>query len=135
MPAPAAGPTSASPPAGPAAACNGRDHDRDLVDHRRPTRAVQIIQRRDPAGLVPVPPPITVGRDTPTRRAISAFGSPSAASSTIRARCANPASTVEDRTNALSRDSSPSRSTKRRQQPTCLIVPKSHRKDIYDTRH
>jgi hypothetical protein len=55
---------------------------------------------------------ITVGRVIPTRRAISAFGRPSAASSTIRARCANPASTVEDRTNAVSLGSSPARRTR-----------------------
>ena len=55
---------------------------------------------------------ITVWRLIPTRRAISAFGRPSAASSTIRARCANPASTVEDRTSALRFSSSPARSTR-----------------------
>jgi hypothetical protein len=56
--------------------------------------------------------PITVGRDTPTRRPISAFGTPSAASSTIRARCARPASTVDDRVNAVNLDSSPARRTR-----------------------
>jgi len=55
--------------------------------------------------------PITVGRDAPTRRPISVFGTPSAASSTIRARCARPASTVEDRTNAVNFGSSPGRRT------------------------
>ena len=55
---------------------------------------------------------ITVGRVTPTRRAISAFGKPSAANSTIRARCANPASSVEDRTSTVSLNSSPARSTR-----------------------
>jgi len=34
------------------------------------------------------------------RRAISVFGTPSAASSTIRARCANPAGADVDRVNA-----------------------------------
>ena len=35
---------------------NCRDHDRHVVDHRRTTRAVQIAQRRYPAGLIPVAP-------------------------------------------------------------------------------
>ena len=35
---------------------NGRDHHRDIVDHRRTTRAVQIAKRRYPAGLIPVAP-------------------------------------------------------------------------------
>jgi hypothetical protein len=52
---------------------------------------------------------ITVGRDTPTRRPISAFGTPSAASSTIRARCAKPTSTVDDRTSAVNLALSPGR--------------------------
>jgi len=52
-----------------------------------------------------------VGRDTPTRRAISAFGTPSAASNTILARFAAAAVTVCDRTIAANRCSSPSRST------------------------
>ena len=41
--------------------------------------------------------PMTVGLLTPTRRTISAVPTPSAASNTIRARCANPARTDEDR--------------------------------------
>ena len=41
--------------------------------------------------------PITVGRDTPVTRAISAFGIPSAASSTIRARFASPDGTLGSR--------------------------------------
>ena len=39
----------------------------------------------------------TVGRDTPTRSAISAFSIPSEANNTIRARCASPARTDPDR--------------------------------------
>src|SRR5262249_9721032 len=39
----------------------------------------------------------TVCRDTPTRAAISVFDTPSAANSTIRARCARPALSVEAR--------------------------------------
>src|SRR5512144_3310672 len=38
----------------------------------------------------------TVGRDTPTRPAISVLGAPSPANSTVRARCASPAFTPED---------------------------------------
>src|SRR6516225_6943786 len=56
-------------------------------------------------------PPRFWGRETPTRRPISAFGTPWAASSTIRARCANPASTVEERTSEFNLDSSPTRRT------------------------
>jgi hypothetical protein len=52
----------------------------------------------------------TVCRVTPTRPAISVFDIPSAASSTIRARCAKPALIVEDRTHPASRSRSPSRS-------------------------
>jgi hypothetical protein len=54
---------------------------------------------------------ITVGRDTPTIDAIAVFDTPCAASNTIRARWAKPASTVEDRTKELSFGSSPARST------------------------
>jgi hypothetical protein len=50
----------------------------------------------------------TVGRETPTRSAIATFDSPSAASNTIRARCAAPAAIVEDRTCLLSTSRSPS---------------------------
>ena len=35
---------------------NGRDDHRDIVDHRRTTRAVQIAQRRYPARPIPVAP-------------------------------------------------------------------------------
>src|SRR3954451_6087085 len=42
----------------------------------------------------------TVGRDTPTLSAIAVFDSPSAASSTIPARCANPAGAVVERVSA-----------------------------------
>ena len=50
----------------------------------------------------------TVGREVPIRRAISAFDNPSAASNTIRARCANPARIELDRSIASSRGRSPS---------------------------
>ena len=56
--------------------------------------------------------PITVGRDTPTVRAICAFGIPSAASSTIRARLASPDGTLGSRASSSSRSRSPSRSTR-----------------------
>ena len=46
---------------------------------------------------------------TPTFSAIAVFEIPSAASNTIRARCANPARTLEDRVNDVSRSRSPSR--------------------------
>jgi hypothetical protein len=54
-------------------------------------------------------PPITVGRDTPTVRAIRAFGIPSAASSTIRARFARPDGTLGSRVRSPSLLRSPSR--------------------------
>jgi len=41
---------------------------------------------------------VTIGRDTPTRVAMSVFDTPSAASSTILARCANPARIDVERT-------------------------------------
>jgi hypothetical protein len=53
---------------------------------------------------------MTVWRVTPTRRAISAFGNPSAASNTIRVRPTRPAGADDDRVNARSRAPSPSRS-------------------------
>ena len=56
--------------------------------------------------------PITVGRDTSTVRAICAFGIPSAASSTIRARLASPDGTLGSRASSSSRSRSPSRSTR-----------------------
>jgi hypothetical protein len=45
--------------------------------------------------------PITVGRDTPTRSAISVLDTPSAASSTIRARRASPALIEDDHVHAF----------------------------------
>lgn len=56
---------------------------------------------------------VTVGRDTPTRAAISVFDTPSAASSTILARCANPARIDVDRTHDDNTCRSPSRTTNR----------------------
>jgi hypothetical protein len=53
----------------------------------------------------------TVGKLTPTRRPTSALLVPSAASNTIRARCANPAEIVEDRVHSRSLCSSPARNT------------------------
>ena len=52
-------------------------------------------------GGIPVPPTDHRGRETPTRRAISAFGRPSAANTTTRARCASPARPADDRTIAI----------------------------------
>jgi len=53
----------------------------------------------------------TVGKLTPTRRLTSALLVPSAASNTIRARCANPAGIVQDRVHSRSFCSSPARNT------------------------
>lgn len=54
---------------------------------------------------------VTVGRETPTRAAIAVLETPSAASSTILARCANSARIDDDRTHDNNRCSSPGRST------------------------
>ncbi len=54
---------------------------------------------------------VTVGRDTPTRAVIAVFDTPSAASNTILARCANPARIDDDRTHDDNRGPSPGRST------------------------
>ena len=76
---------------------------------------------------------VTVGRDTPTRAAISTLVNPSAASSTIRARCANPAWIVEARTQASSRSRSPFRKPKgATRTPQCLA---RHGKETYDAPH
>ena len=52
-----------------------------------------------------------MGKLTPTRRPTSALLVPSAASNTIRARCAKPAGIVEDRVHSRSLCSSPARNT------------------------
>ena len=57
-------------------ALHRRHHHRDIVDHRRTTGTIQITQRRIPPASYRLRHRITVGRDTPTRRAISAFGNP-----------------------------------------------------------
>lgn len=54
---------------------------------------------------------ITVCRVIPTRRPISVFGRPSAASNTIRARCTWPAGAVDERVSSRRRAPSPGRST------------------------
>jgi len=56
---------------------------------------------------------VTVGRDTPTREAISVFDTPSAASNTILARCANPTRIDVERTHDDNTCRSPSRTTNR----------------------
>lgn len=66
----------------------------------------------DSLGRVPVRHPITVGREVPAFSAIAVFATPSAASSTIRARCARPARTDVDRVNRASSSRSPSRNAK-----------------------
>ena len=58
---------------------------------------------------VTVPPGVTVCRATPTRPAISVLDTPSAASNTIRARCARPARIVLDRVHGSNSSRSPGR--------------------------
>jgi hypothetical protein len=72
----------------------------------RPARLV--VQPGHPTAFIGVRQSITVGRDTPTRLAISVLLTPSAASSTIRARCANPARSDDDRAQPVNRSRSPS---------------------------
>jgi hypothetical protein len=69
-----------------------------LVDLPRPPISRLIMQSRDRPASYRARLSTTVGRDAPVRRAISAFGVPSAASNTIRARCASPARIELDRT-------------------------------------
>ena len=77
--------------------------------------------------------PITVGRDTPISLAICAFGIPSAASSTIRARFARPEATLGRLARSVSRSRSPSRSTRARAKDTRQLSPGHHRPTSYDT--
>jgi len=65
---------------------------------------------------------ITVGRDTPASRAISAFGTPSAASRIIRARFASPDGTLGSRASSPSFSGRP-RAKAGQEQRTCSIVP------------
>jgi hypothetical protein len=100
----------------------GGHHDLDLVDLRRPTAARLILQGADPARVVAGPP---VHHRRPRRsgpRAISAFGNPSAANNTIRARNASPARIELDRSSPSNRGRSPSRRT-RGAATDMLIVP------------
>ena len=80
---------------------------------------------------------ITVGRDAPTLAAIAVFATPSAASNTIRARCARPARTDDARVNFTSRARSPSR--KRNATAGRFAIPALSQPNIrqinYDTRH
>jgi hypothetical protein len=62
----------------------------------RPDRGASCSPAR-PASAYRLRHWITVGRDTPSRRAIADVPSPSAAANTIRARNANPARTDDDR--------------------------------------
>ena len=120
----------------PAVIGQGRDHDLDLVDllpagrcaARRPAPAMPPRSYRSRQ-------PITVGRDTPTVRAISAFGIPSAASSTIRARFARPDGTLGSRASSASRSRSPSRSTRAGAKDMLHCPAHPDRKTTYNTRH
>ena len=68
-----------------------RQHDRDLVDLRRPARLRPIVQPGDPLGGIPLLPRDHRRLATPRPGARSrSCPTPSAASSTIRARCARP---------------------------------------------
>ena len=87
-----------------------RGQDLGPIHRPRPTRPPLIVQtpacprrRSAPASE------ITVCRATPTRSAISVFDTPSAASSTIRARCARPARIDDDRVQDSNNSRSPGR--------------------------
>jgi len=70
---------------------NGAGDDRVVIHRPRPTRRRLVLQPGDSTALVMCRQSITVGRDIPTRAAITVLDTPSAASRTIRARSANPA--------------------------------------------
>jgi hypothetical protein len=77
--------------------CRGRPDRAWSSNPARPRAAYRLRQ------------PITVGPDTPTSSAIAVFDTPSAASSTIRARSANPARTDDDRVSRSNTSRSPTR--------------------------
>ena len=99
---PAAGSTSAS--------LEGREHYRDLVDLRRAAR-LRPSRPPIPSAAYRVFHAITVGFDTPVRLTISFVPTPSAASSTIRARCASPAGIDRARSHRPSSERSDSGNT------------------------
>lgn len=88
-----------------------RGDDPLVIDMARATRAGHVVQPGKALGLIPGTPPDHRWARDPTRAAISVFASPAAASSTIRARCADPAVALEDRVQDASTSRSPSRRT------------------------
>ena len=71
-----------------------RGHDRALVDRARPPRPRLVLQPGDALAPGTAPPPDhRRPRDDPDQLGDPVFATPSAASSTIRARCAEPART------------------------------------------
>jgi hypothetical protein len=92
--------------------CCGRPDRASSANPARPRAAYPARQRR------------TIGRDTPTSSAIRALAIPSAARSTIRARCANPAHTDDDRGSRSSCSRSQARNTHH-----------SHRRSTNDAEH
>jgi len=118
----------------------GSDHDIRLADLCRLPRPGLIVHTHDPDHLTPAKPDRSRRPRHPTGRAISAFGRPSTASSTICAaspdpirqtvnrqqhdlrRFARPEDTLRRRPGSASTPGSPSRTTAREQQ-TPSIVP------------
>jgi hypothetical protein len=81
-----------------------------MVHPTRPTRAWLVLEPRQSTLFVPAAPTDhCLWRVTPTLAAIAVFDTPSAASNTIRARCARPARTLELLVSDTSRSRSPSR--------------------------
>ena len=81
----------------------GQRHRDDLrpVHLTRPARPRLVDQPVDPVGVIPGPPAVTVGRDTPTSSAIAVFVTPSAANKMILARCAKPARIDDERIHSV----------------------------------
>jgi hypothetical protein len=84
---------------------------RGSIDRFRPDRC-SSASPASPCSAYRARHAFTVGRLTPTSRAISTFGVPSAASSTIRARAASPAPTELDRVSPTSASRSFSHNSK-----------------------
>jgi hypothetical protein len=108
-------------------------HDRGVIQCARAARARPIAQPADTRAVIACPPSEHRGRETPTRDAISVFDTPSAASSTIRARCANPAGTDDARVSAT--NFSPSSSRKPNGPIRTCDYRKPHCQITFDTPH
>jgi len=95
---------------------------------------------RSPSAAIPEAPYqsrhfSTVGREVPSRAAMSVLDTPSAASSRILARCTSPAGAVDIRVNASRRERSPSRSCNAAARYTAPLARNHKRKATSNTQH